>query len=597
MAGRSSGNLVSGDIANLIGGVSQQPWNVRMPTQAETMINCHASVTEFLRRRPATKLVAPVDTPDGGINFTVLPIDKGTDERYVALFGKGGITVYDLNGVKQKVNLTESGRKYLGQLNEASVDLRFCNVKDYTFCVNRNVIVSKAVSNPVSRTIEAVIFIKQASYQTTYKLTLDGKTYSYKTDDGIYEEGTKPPELSTNLICRELAKQVPSSFTVQINGAVMWIKRTNGGYFTFDVADSRSDTHTSAVRDSIRKITDLPLTAPNGMVVRITGDKTTDFDDYYVKFVTNNNTEFSEGDWEEVAKPTLSNAIDATTMPHALIRRKAGEFSFEPVEWSERKAGDELTNPDPSFIGKTINNIIFYRNRLTFLSDDNVIMSEANNFFNFYMTTATTSTDSDAIDVAASGVKDAVMYGAAIYNGGLILFSTKGQFQLEHDAVLSNSTVSLNPITEFESTDRVIPKSSGKTIFFAVDRGRWIGIREYIAFDSDSMNSNDATDVSSHVPRYMIGKIKGLECSSNEEILLVSSTSESDKLYVYKYFWNGNEKVQTSWYEWKMSGNIHSHHFFGTDVFCVMEYEGGHFYLEKLSLEPSHKDDGEDFEF
>ena len=223
-------------------------------------------------------------------------------------------------------------------------------------------------------------------------------------------------------------------------------------------------------------------------------------------------------------------------------------------------------------------------------------MSEANNFFNFYLTTATTSTDSDPIDVAASGVKDAIMYGSAVYSGGLLIFSTKGQFLLEHDTVLANSTVSLAPVTEYESTDRVIPQSSGKTIFFPIDRGRWIGMREYISFDSGSMNSNDATDITAHVPRYLMGKVKDIQCSSNEEVLLVSSTSEPDTVYVYKYFWNGNEKVQTAWYKWKMSGNIHSHLFFDADVYCVMEYADG-FSLDTFTFEPSHKDDGEDFEF
>jgi hypothetical protein len=122
-------------------------------------------------------------------------------------------------------------------------------------------------------------------------------------------------------------------------------------------------------------------------------------------------------------------------------------------------------------------------------------------------------------------------------------------------------------------------------------------MREYIAFDTDSMNSNDATDITAHVPRYLIGKVKDIQCSSNEEVLLVSSTTEPDMVYVYKYFWNGNEKMQTAWYKWKMAGNVHSHLFFNTNVYCIMEYQGGEFTLEVMSLEPSHKDEGEDFEF
>lgn len=624
MASGSRGNLVTGSIANLIGGVSQQPWNVRMPSQAEEQINCHSTITEFMRRRPALRVIKEIASPDGSDNFTVLAIDKGvSSEQYVALFGKGGIKVYDLNGVEQTVNLTDSGRQYLGQLNEAVPDLRFCTIKDYTFCTNRQVLVSMSKTEAVTRTPECVVFVKQASYQTTYKLTLDGKTYSVTTPDGLYEEGTTPPELSANKILNDLAynflyweesvavewdwlgnptrwetvKHSRDVWDIQINGSSMWVRKKDNNYFTYAVSDSRSNTHIVAFRDKIDKMTDLPLVAPEGMLLRITGDASTVLDDYYVVFTPEEGTSgFVKGTWKETVSPTSNNKLDSATMPHALIRRKEGVFSFEPVEWAERKAGDEETNPAPSFVGKTINNVLFYRNRLAFLSGDNVIMSEANEFFNFFLTTATTAVDSDPIDVAASGTKDAFLYGSAIYNGGLVLFSNKGQFKLEHDTVLSNSTVSLTPVTEFESSDRVLPQSSGKTIFFTTDRGRWIGIREYISFDSDTLESNDATDISAHVPRYIPGKIADLQCSTNEDILLVRSTSEKDAVWVYKYFWDGNNKAQSAWYKWKMAGIIHSNLFFNTEVYCVMQYDG-RFFLEIFSFEPSHKDDGEDFEF
>ena len=592
-----NGNLVTGSIPNLIGGVSQQPWNVRMPSQAEEQINCHSTITEFMRRRPALKSIGQIDSPDGSDNFTVLAIDKGTDEQYVALFGKGGIRVYDLAGAEQTVNLTDSGRQYLGQLNEASTDLRFCTIKDYTFCVNRKVLTAEGKTEAATRTPECVVFVKQASYQTTYRLTLDGTTYEVTTPDGLYEEGETPPELSANKILTDIRAKIPSGWNILINGASMWIRRSDSGYFTFSVSDSRSGTHIVAFRDRIDKMTDLPVVAPEGMLLRITGDASTVLDDYYVVFTPAEGTSgFVEGVWVETVAPATNNKIDPSTMPHALIRRKEGVFSFEPVEWAERTAGDEATNPMPSFVGKPIENVLFYRNRLAFLSGDNVIMSEANEFFNFFLTTVTTAVDSDPIDVAASGTKDTFLYGAAIYNGGLVLFSTKGQFILEHDTVLSNSTVSLSPVTEFESSDRVMPQSSGKTIFYATDRGQWIGVREYISFDSDSMESNDATDITAHVPRYIPGKVADLQCSTNEDILLVRSTAETDAIWVYKYFWDGNNKAQSAWYKWKMAGAVHSNLFFNTEVYCVMQYKGA-FFLETFSFEPSHKDEGEDIEF
>ena len=48
---------------------------------------------------------------------------------------------------------------------------------------------------------------------------------------------------------------------------------------------------------------------------------------------------------------------------------------YRPYKWSDRDAGDSITNPDPTFIGTTLNDIFFYENRLGVLSKENVILS------------------------------------------------------------------------------------------------------------------------------------------------------------------------------------------------------------------------------
>lgn len=605
MAGKSrndGGGLVSGSLANLIGGVSQQPWNVRMPTQAEEQINCHSTITEFMRRRPATKLIANIESPDGSTNFVCQKLDRDETEQYIALFGKGGIKVYNLQGVEQTVNMTESGQQYLGQLDNATQDLCFCPIRDYLFCVNRKVLVSAAEPEDNPRDPECVVFVKQASFETTYTLTLDGIEVSYTTPKATYEEGQTPPVVNAESILTNLKNKMSAKtdkFSMTINAPSMWVKRTNDSYFTFSVGDSRSDTHITAFRDQARKMTDLPLVAPKDIVVRITGDPTTSLDDYYVSFATTDSTEnFGEGTWSETVDPTASNGFNPATMPHALIRRKNDTFSFEPIDWTARTAGDEDTNPMPSFVGRNITGIFYYRNRLSFFSGDNVIMSKANDFFMFFLSSVTTVTDADPIDIAASGTQETQFYGASVFSGGLVLFSTKGQFLLEHDTVLANSTVSITPLTQFESSDKVLPESSGKTIFFGNERGRYGAVREYIAFDSDDTSSNDATDITAHVPRYIEGTICDLECSSNEDILLVRTYNEDNILYIYKYFWNGNEKAQSAWYKWVFTPNVHCALWFNTDVYSVMHYEDEDLYtLESFSFEPAHKDEGEDFEF
>lgn len=77
------GKLVSSTIPNLISGVSQQPWNVRLPTQAEEQVNCQSSVTDFLKRRPATRHLARIrDTPAAN-GIASHHINRDETEQYI----------------------------------------------------------------------------------------------------------------------------------------------------------------------------------------------------------------------------------------------------------------------------------------------------------------------------------------------------------------------------------------------------------------------------------------------------------------------------------------------------------------------------------
>ena len=47
------------------------------------------------------------------------------------------------------------------------------------------------------------------------------------------------------------------------------------------------------------------------MVVEVKGDDQTNFDNYYVKFVTNNGGTFEEGQWEETVQAGIQFKFDA----------------------------------------------------------------------------------------------------------------------------------------------------------------------------------------------------------------------------------------------------------------------------------------------
>lgn len=601
------GKLVSSSIPNLISGVSQQPWNVRLPTQGEEQVNCFSSVTDFLKRRPAMNAVARLmdagEAAEMGAAVFMHPINRDEREKYIVLVHKGGIRVFDLDGNEKTVKVDESAKAYLAKADDPMKDFRAQTINDYTFIVNRRVTVkADEKSLTPKRPPEALVFIKQASYNTTYTVTLgEGEgavTAEFTTLDGVAPADEPADKLSSKEIADELTEAINADgkYTARAVNSTIWIRTKDGSDFKIAVADTRSNTHTSLCKGTTQRFSDLLTAAPRDFVTEVIGDASSSFDNYYVRFEpSDEQSDFGTGLWKETVKPGIPSKLDASTMPHGLIRQADGTFTFGPLEWGERACGDEDSAPLPSFVDRNINGIFFYRNRLAFLAEDNVVMSETGEFFNFFVTTVTTMVDSDVIDVAASNIKSSLLQHAAVFSGGIILFSDQSQFTLEHDTVLSNATVSIKPVTEFEADMSAAPVSSGKTVFFATRRGEWGGVREYLTLP-DNSDQNDAADVTAHVPRYISGDIHKLICSTNEDVLLVLSRLRRDSIWLYKYYWNGSEKIQSSWSRWDMAGTVLSGAMFESRLYCVMEYDDG-VWLEVCDFAPAFKDPGEPIEY
>lgn len=598
------GQLISSSIANCISGISQQPWNVRLPTQAEEQINCFSSVTDFLKRRPALRHVSRVgDCPaEESADMFLHAINRDSREQYLVLVSREELRVVDLDGREKAVTLDESARAYLAAAEQPSADFRAQTINDYTFLLNRRVTVAvdDSALTP-ARQPEALVFIKQASYNTTYTVTLDdgAVSASFTTLDGVAPADQPADTLSSTEIAESLRDQINAvgGYDARSTNATLWIRRKDGQDFKVKVEDTRSNTHTSLCKGTTQRFSDLLTVAPRGFVTEVVGDSSSSFDNYFVRFEPlDDKDDFGPGLWKETVKPGIPYRLDGSTMPHGLIRQADGSFHFGKLDWAERVCGDEDSAPLPSFVGRALNGLFFYRNRLAFLSEDNVVMSETGEFFNFFVTTVTTMVDSDPIDVAASTTRSSLLQHAAVFSGGILLFSDQAQFALEHDTVLANATVSIKPVTEFACDMTAPPVSSGKTVFFAVNRGEWGGVREYYTMP-DNTDQNDATDVSSHVPHYINSGIYRLVCSTNEDYLLVLSRGRRNAVWLYKYFWNGEEKIQSAWSRWEMAGNVVGAALFDTRMFFLMEYPGDGLYLETCDVSPAYRDAGEDFEY
>lgn len=327
----------------------------------------------------------------------------------------------------------------------------------------------------------------------------------------------------------------------------------------------------------VQTFSKLPTTGVVGTLYKITGDNTNQFGAYYV--IWNGSA------YVEAPAGGQADAFNPTTMPYTLVRNPDGTFTFAQATWQARLCGDNNSIPTPSFIGKAITDVVFYRNRLGFISGQNVIFSRAGSFFSFWGETATQVLATDPIDVAVSHTKVSTLRAAIPFSRNLLLFSDQTQFVLAATDTLTPQTVVIHATTEFECSSGSKPIALGSNVYFAVDRSGFTGFREY--FVSSYQLTFDATDVTAHVPRYVPGGVTKMCGSTNEDVLFALSSQDPSAVFVYKYYWDGDTKAQSSWSRWTLGGSspkILSMEMMNTKLYLVVQRPDG-VYLEMIDVQ------------
>lgn len=568
--------LVSSSIANLVNGVSQQPYTLRLSSQSEAQENAISTVAKGLKKRPPTKHIKKLSESVPAAHIHT--INRDSTERYAVVITNGDLKVYDTAGVEKTVNFP-AGKAYLSSADPGT-QFRVVTVADYSFVLNKSFVVEPSASSAPVRPKEALIVVKSGLYSKSYSVTLDGSsTATYSTPDGTV--AAHALQIATDYIAGQLTTGINgggSGVTATQHGSVIYL--TKASDFTVATSDGYSDAAMYAVKGQLQRFSDLPLNPfVQDFTVEVVGDKTSAFDNYWVRFDKSGGT----GVWKETIQPGINLGAKATTMPWALVRNADGTFTFNVLPWANRVVGDDASGPQPSFVGRRIQDVFFYRNRLGFLADESVCLSEAGSFFNFHPTTVTDLLDSDRIDVSVSHTKVSNLVAAVPFSKQLLLFSTQTQFTVESGDLLTPRTISIKPTTEFECSPIAQPQGIGRVVYFAVPRGDFTGIREY--YIDEVTGTNDAAEVTSHVPQYIPKGAYKLVAGLNENILCVLSTEERNVIYVYKFYWNNNEKLQSSWSKWTFpeTDQILNADFLSSELNIVINRADG-LYLETLDV-------------
>lgn len=343
------------------------------------------------------------------------------------------------------------------------------------------------------------------------------------------------------------------------------------------VTSSNGDKCIKSFKDTIDAFSNLPPNAAPGRVVKVRGDAEKAQDDYYVIY--------EDKLWVETYAYGDYAGLNPSTMPHILVRNSDGTWVFKEHEWGFREVGSAESNPHPSFVGEKINDIFPYTNRLGFLTSGNIIFSEANVYENFYRTTIATLLDSDRIDMGVLGAANDDMYHVVPFNKDLLIMAGTSQHRVNYSNFVGPKNVKIDFTTSFNCSPYAHPVNMGNSVYFIDDRDEYDWAKVYEYYPKPNNQGDDAQDVSDPVPDYIQSGIYLLAGSPRLNLVVLASEHDPTVMYPYKFYWNGDKKIQNAWGKWELEDatEILWADFSGEDLYLIVQRPTGTF-LEVMCI-------------
>ena len=623
---------------NFLGGVSRQNDNKKLEGQVSECINGYPDPTYGLLKRPGMKFIDKIkdsgSTPynktalDGATWFT---LDRGAFGSYVGAIKGTNVYVWTTDGTPCTV--TNTGTSYL-----SGSDYHFRSIQDTTIVTNRGV--TTAMQAAGSYVADSVATLKLLTLVATYDyvVTLQSVETSVTaqnatTFDDMLLYDASNINTSHHLVdaIRALILAQQSAANADFNGTWCLEGYTNSlvikrfydsvtpantpnqvltdyedalgtlaaaikaapAAFTIEAKGGLNNDSLEVFEDEVINVSKLPIESFHGHNVSILNSDT-DADDYYVEYVAYNQQK-GRGYWKETVARDVSPGLDAATMPHQLKNTGATTFTFGPISWNAREAGDDNTNPVPSlftvdqtvtphtYTGKTITATFFYNNRFGLLSDDNIIFSVANDPYNFFARSALTQIDSDPIDINVASIKPVKLVDVLPSPQGLTVFSERQQFQVfaTNSTTLTPSTTIVRAISNYEMDPNIAPADVGTTAIFV---SKVFEYSKVFSIQLQDVEQNPVVvDISKPVLEWIPSTVDDLIVSpQNSLVMLVDK--DSSYLYLFRFYNNGQENLLQAWTKWQVTGTIQSAAILDDDIFIVSQHED-EYTFQKITLD------------
>ena len=392
---------VTQTIPSYLGGVSRQSDDKKMLGQVVDCINAYPDPTFGLTKRPGFKFIKGLGVNSTYDNAKWFYIHRDGDEKYIGCIKGNQFYIWNVTtGVAATMTYTSPAQSYLTGASPNDYDI--LTVQDTTIITNKLITVTTQAAPTFNANRVGTVKLRAVTAQTTYSVSIKiGST----TNTATYTTGDTP---TSDDILTDLKSDIDgwsgdfNNLTVTRLDTTLEISCTMD--FTLSGKGGADNERLETYQDQVANVSKLPDRSLHHRVVKVINTSNSSEDTYHSRFIADDGVS-GQGYWEEYIDPSVSVGLTTATMPHELINTGTNAFTFRPATWTARLVGDDSTNSHPSFVGKKIQQAFFHSNRLGFLVDDNVSMSQSGEYFNFYHVSALTQVASDPVDLSTSSIR------------------------------------------------------------------------------------------------------------------------------------------------------------------------------------------------
>jgi hypothetical protein len=321
---------ISQKLANLVGGVSQQPDTVKYSNQLRTCDNYYPDFTLGLAKRPGLQAKGKLaNAVDDGTWFHIFRDDK---EKYIFQFSKAGaLKVWDANsGLQQTVNAVAAEATTYA-VHDSFDDLATLQINDYIFILNRTKTVAQGATASASYNPFGFVNINTVAFNTDYVITIDGINFSHTTPSNA--SGSTQNSVQTIITALVASINGNANYVAQGIGNTIFIRRANNADFSLKATGGTIGTAIEAFKEIVTSVSQLPREFLSDRRIKVEGTAESNADDYWVVFVPSTAGQTSGvGHWEETIAPNTVLGMNTETLPHVVIREANGTFTYRQLD-------------------------------------------------------------------------------------------------------------------------------------------------------------------------------------------------------------------------------------------------------------------------